>query len=419
MHRVTAVLTALDRYVHLLLLSAERAYAHALSMKTSGTEDGTGLPAATRAHIAQRTHKAASYASELAELLSSDASTTKATETDILEAKAYAFTLDGAAQLEKHGAGNRSNNVEAQREKWASCLENYAAARVVYVALMKSTKDDVFKEFVAGTIDPAIRFAAYQSYIPRTVPAVTVSRRCFPSDEEDLQKSVEKLDATAFDDGKAVAGGAEGTADVPSSIDWRGRKAKISDAAIGQALASVAGETANLEKALQSDDTKDRSAAYDPVLIAAQDAADATRHAIDDHEKEKISEAEPRMQDLRVTNLAVNYDLISWRVGRNRVLIGSDDGLTLNSSSAKKAKTVRKAAKESTEKPEGNGRKLARLRERIVLFDAILQSLESVKEVPGAMRDTSFISELEGKKAYFQALKYVFPTFILSFPIVR
>jgi len=399
------------RYVHLILLSAERAYAHAMSMKTSGTEDGTGLPSATRQHIATRTHKAAVYARQLAQLLA-DTATTKATETDVLEARAYAFTLAGAQQLEKHGAGSRSADAEAQEEKWKPCLENYAAARVIYVALLKTTKDDVFKEHVASAIDPSIRFAAYQAHVPRTVPAVTVSREYFPSDEKELAATVEKLDAAAFDDKKAAD--TDGGVDIPNTITWRSRTANINDAAIGQALASVSTETIRLEEALESEGVKDKSAAYDPVLIAAQDAADATRRAIEDHEKEKISEADPRMQDLRVTNLAVNYDLIGWRVGRNRVLIGSDDGAKLASSAQKKPKKPRKDGKEWTEKPEGNGRKLARLRERVVLYDAILQSLDSVKEVPGAMRDATFVEELEGKKAYFQALKYVMSCHVMS-----
>jgi signal recognition particle subunit SRP68 len=47
---------------------------------------------------------------------------------------------------------------------------------------------------------------------------------------------------------------------------------------------------------------------------------------------------------------------------------------------------------------------LARLRERIVLYDSILQSIDSIKELPGAA-ELSFREELDGKRAYFQALK--------------
>lgn len=111
------------------------------------------------------------------------------------------------------------------------------------------------------------------------------------------------------------------------------------------------------------------------------------------------------MQDLRVTDLAVNYAMIGWRVGRNRVLIGSEDGALLDAEVVKKPKKPRRDGKEWVEKEEGNGRKLARIRERTVLFDSILQSIDSVKDLRGAMRDAGFIEELDGKRAYYRALK--------------
>ena len=110
------------------------------------------------------------------------------------------------------------------------------------------------------------------------------------------------------------------------------------------------------------------------------------------------------MQDLRVTSLAVNYDLVAWRVGRNRVLIGSDDGLAFPPN-VQKPRRPRKDGKEWTEREEPTGRKLARLRERVALYDAILQSIDSVKDLRGAVRDAGFIAELDGQRAYFQSLK--------------
>ena len=111
------------------------------------------------------------------------------------------------------------------------------------------------------------------------------------------------------------------------------------------------------------------------------------------------------MQNLRISSLAVNYDLVSWRVGRNRVLIGSDDGMTLPEPKAKRPKRARKDGKEWTDATEPRAKKLARLRERVVLYDASIQSIDSVKELRGAMRDEAFVQELDGKRAYFQALK--------------
>jgi signal recognition particle subunit SRP68 len=379
-------------------------------LKASGTDDNAGFPGSTRRHIVSRLNKAFKAAESLADLLSNKP-VTGATDTDILEARAYAYSLSGAEEFEKHASGQRSADKESQREKWQECLVNYSTARVIYAALLKSTKKDMYKELLSGTVDPSIRFAAYQSHIPRTTAVVTISRKFFPEDQEDLVDSVTALDKSAFEDEKSASGETTGAASIPNTITWRGRKANIVDASIGQALATVSLAEEHLIDTLdekEGDAAKDKAAAYDEVLIAAQDAADATRHAIEEHEKERIPEADPRMQDLRVTNLAVNYDLIGWRVGRNRVLIGEDDGAALAGPPPKKPKRPRKDGKEWVDKAEGNGRILARLRERVVLYDAILQSIDSVKELPGAVRDAEFVEELDGKRAYFRALKYVF-----------
>jgi signal recognition particle subunit SRP68 len=151
--------------------------------------------------------------------------------------------------------------------------------------------------------------------------------------------------------------------------------------------------------------SKDRANAYDDILIASQDAVDATRRAIEELEKEGVDEGDTRMQDLRVTNLAVNYDLISWRIGRNRVLVGTDDGLSFPPNPPQKPRRPRKDGKEWNEREEPTGRKVARLRERVALYDAILQSIDSIKELKGAPGDTGFMAELDGQRAYFQALK--------------
>lgn len=194
--------------------------------------------------------------------------------------------------------------------------------------------------------------------------------------------------------------------DVGSKITWRGRTANIVDAAIGQALISVETASSKLTESLKSSTSpKDSANAYDDVLIASQDAADATRRAIEELEKEGVDEGDARMQDLRVTSLAVNYDLIAWRVGRNRVLIGSDDDLAFSPHAPQKPRRPRKDGKAWVEREEPTGRKLARLRERVALYDAILQSIDSIKVLRGAVRDAQFVAELDGQRAYFQALK--------------
>ncbi|KAF2010460.1 hypothetical protein BU24DRAFT_399824 [Aaosphaeria arxii CBS 175.79] len=383
-------------FLHLLLLTSERAWAHAMLMKTAHSEDNAdkNITGSTRQHIISRLNKAVKTAEEIVTLVS-NASASGATDIDILEARAYYYSLAGAEQFEKQAEGIKGSNAPSDR--WTACLKHYSAARVIYSALLKHTKQDLFKEVLAGTTDPSIRYAAYQHRIPRTVGVPAVSRKFFPKDDGDLVKAVESVDPQALQEEEASPQG--------STITWRNRNANIVDAAIGQALVAVDTASQNLDTLTESASPKDKSAAYDDVLIASQDAVDATRRAIEELEKEGVDEGDSRMQDLRVTSLAVNYDLIAWRVGRNRVLIGSDDGISFSKGVQHKPRRPRKDGKEWSEQEEPTGRKLARLRERVALYDAILQSIDSVKELRGAVRDAGFIAELDGQRAYFQALK--------------
>ncbi|KAF2762153.1 hypothetical protein EJ05DRAFT_535420 [Pseudovirgaria hyperparasitica] len=397
-----------QEFVHLLLLSSERAWAHAMYMKAAHAEDNTeqGITGSTRKHIISRLHKASKIANDLLVLLGDQL--TGAVERDRLEAQAYASSLSGAEEFEKQSEGIKDS--EASVDRWQPCLHHFATARVIYNALLKSTRDDTYKEVLVGSIDPSIRYAAYSSSIPRTVAVSTVAIKYFPQDRlSGIVPAIEELDPEALVDPSSNTANTAAT-DVPNTITWRGRKANIIDAAIGQALASVAIAETELSQFLTSatEDTtsREKGGAYDGILIASQDAVDATRHAIEELEKEGVEEGDSRMQNLRVTNLAVNYDLIGWRIGRNRVLIGIDDGASFDSNeNQRQPKRPRKDGKQWTVKPEGNGRRLARLRERVVLLDAILQSIDSVKELRGAARDTAFIDELDAKRAYYQALK--------------
>ncbi|WPG97914.1 Hypothetical protein R9X50_00069700 [Acrodontium crateriforme] len=394
-------------FAHLLLLTSERAYAHAMHIKTSHAEDRKGIAGTTRSHLISRLHKAAKIASELVGLLKESGSGDR----DVIEARAYHGSLAGAEAFEKQSGEQAVKEDTEKQEGWTRCLKHFSEARVIYAALYEKEGNEIFKDLLENTIDPTIRYAAYQAHISRTIPIPSVAKRYFPSEDKQLVASVEKLDPFALKE-KPVAKTDEASdsspQEVPSNITWRGRKANIVDASIGQALASVNAAEAKLKAYLSSNpdaSARDKAAAYDDILIASQDVSDATKNATDELEKERVDEGDSRMQNLRVTSLAVNYDLVSWRVGRNRILIGDNDGMTFESQQQKKPKRPRKNGSEYPDKEEPRGRKLARLRERVVLYDATIQSINSVKELRGAMRDAKFVEELDGKANHFRALK--------------
>ena len=218
-------------------------------------------------------------------------------------------------------------------------------------------------------------------------------------------------------------GDTTGVESIPNSITWRSRTANIADASIGQGLAAVDTAEAHLDSYLRASEVEnksrqDRAVAYDDVLIACQDTVDVTRRAIEELEREGIAEGDTRMQGLRVTDLAVNYALVGWRVGRNRVLIGSDDGLFFASEGPRTPKGLVKDGTDRSKRPESHGKKSARLKERVTLLDSTLQSIDSIKEFRGAARDTGFIKELDAKRSYFRALRCVFRLNPLEFPLM-
>ena len=359
-----------SRYAHLILLTAERAWAHAMHMKSAHSLDtnAKGITGSTRRHIISRLHKASVHAKELLAILT-DAPRNAASEADLLEAQAYSSSLDGAVEFEKG--------------HWEDCLTSYAEAHVVYSALLSATKSDVFKDMLSDTVDPSIRYAAYQRRMPRTLAISTIARRAFPESNPALKSLVEKCDPDALKDKSPTSRG-DGTApdSTPKTITWRTKTVQLEDAAIATALASVTAAESQLSQYLSSAATaevslNERASAYDAVLNASQEAVDATKRAIDEMAAEGVGQSDMRMQALQITRTAVNYELVGWRIGRNRVLTGPHDGVSTDQTIGTKHRKARADGKEVVKREGGIARKLLKLTEREVLYDATLQVMHN------------------------------------------
>ncbi|KAL8807734.1 MAG: hypothetical protein Q9182_000545 [Xanthomendoza sp. 2 TL-2023] len=387
-------------FIHLLLLTAERAWALAMHMKSTYATDSSaqGTTGSTKRHIVSKLQKASIYAARLVNLLQEKDKSGASTES-IIEARAYQQSLQGAIKFEK--------------KDWEHCLQSYSETWLLYTALARSAstkQDDVFKDLLASTIDPSMRYAAYQLKLPRTISIETVVARYLQQADNpyvaEVLKSIPNLMQEPGATAKNTATG-EST-DVPKAITWRSRKVNLEDAATAQALASVSAAEGKLTTFLAANlelDRRAKAAAFDGVLISSQDAVDAVKTAIDELTAEGVAQGDPRMQSLQITRTAVNYNLVEWRVGRNRVLCGDQDGATFETESGKKPRKPQADGKPPVVHEESTGRKLTRLKDRVALYDSTLQSLDSVQEFPGVAADRAFVSELEAKKAYFSSLR--------------
>ena len=389
-----------SEYVHILLLSSERAWAQAMQMKSlHSTDSGAkGITGSTKRHIGSRLHRASLYAGRLVELLNK-VEKSESISRAAFEARAYYVSMRGSVEFEKRD--------------WESCLRQYSEAHFIYSALARSgstKQEDLLRDLVSGTIDPSIRYASYQLKLSRTtsidkIVARYLSRSNNVYVEEILRAHPGILDTSGPEKRKGLDGS---TQDLPQTITWRSRSVTLEDASIAQALAAVATAEQNLTSLLSSTpdlDSKAKASAYDEVLIPSQDAVDATKTAIDELAAEGIPSGDQRMQSLQITWTSVNYALIEWRIGRNRILCGSQDGAILADRPGRKPKRPRKDGKDRVAQEESAGRKLLRFRERVVLFDATLQSLDAVKELPGVAGDQEFVREIESKRAYFASLR--------------
>ncbi|KAI9725349.1 MAG: hypothetical protein M1828_003199 [Chrysothrix sp. TS-e1954] len=425
-------------YLRLYLLLAARAHTHALAMKeghTSRASDSV-LPGRARKQVTSRMRKAASYAASLASLLSSNQRETKATDTDILEATAYARRLSGAEELEKH-VGKKYSSAERQTKAWKKCLTCFSEAQLIYSALLSRSKKETFRELLNSEIEPSLRYAAYQSGISRSVPLATIARRNFRKDQSSLSSLITSIDSNAFTEAAAKTSNTTSdpasttsATDIPTSITWRGHTAPLSDSQIGQSLSTANTAAATLKVSYRdhlasnphaSKLNESLAALYDPVLTSSTDTLDAVTKALADLTREGVGESDKRVQDLRIASLYANYQLVSWRIGRNRVLISPalDDGLDFHTFSPKPRPSPSTTTTTDADAPptpthpkpkppkpaETTTHALHRLRTRHALLASILQSLDILPALPGSARDPHFLASIERKRAYFRGLK--------------
>jgi signal recognition particle subunit SRP68 len=376
-------------------MSAERAWAAAMAMKSAQSTENTQkkMARSTKRQIISRLSKAIQYAKHLVSCLR-ERETSRVTDIDKMEASAYLASLRGALHFEK--------------ARWNACIQDYSIARMIYATLGSGTRVDLFKDLLSSTVDPSIRYAAYQLRFSRTKAVSDIAIEAFPPGEGDILKQIESMNPDAFvSSEKAKMHGKPATNDIPSNITWRQRTVKLEDASIAQAISIANAKEHELSQvhAKAELDIRQLAAAYDDVITARQEAVDATKSAVDELTAEGLDMSDNRVQSLQLTRTAVNYAVIELRIGRNRVLCGPHDGADPDRAQTKRSGRPSKNGTTRVVKNESTGIKLAKLRERVALYDSILQNIDAVRDLSGVIGDGGFTEELSAKRAYFRALK--------------
>lgn len=346
----------------------------------------------TRSQIVSNLVHAAKVVEKLVTTLSDKES--GASAADVLSAWAYAAVLKGDSFF--------------RGKKWEQCLESYSTAKIIYSALPTSSLEgNNFRDFVSDSVDTPLRFAQRRLDIPTTLSILALAKKYVPQSDEALSSRVEEVapgilkvdEDTAMAD--ADADGALRTA------TWRNRKVPVEDAEIAlklEALETAASELA--QKLGSSSDLrpKSRAEAYDAVLEISNDAVDATQQAIDELKEQSIAQGDSRMQNLAILRTKLKYDLLSWQIGRNRVLMGERDGAVLEDGPSLKSK---RKLPEVDQPLINDSQQVKQQEKKVNLYDKTLQSLEVANELPGVAADEHLAAEIDAVSKYFTALKSV------------
>lgn len=427
-------------HVHLLLLQSERGWAGAREIKQNAASKRT-ISGASRTQITSKLAKSTKSVDALLNLLTGDGS-----EVARLEASAYRSLLLGTIFFEKN-AWDRV--TQALAESWLS-----------YSALAQSQDSTVFRDFSSSEVEPSFRIAGYQSTQSRSLSVDKLARRAFPREKTQLIANLERLVPGILDEPKEdiSSTGLKSGTDLRRSVAWRTRMVEIEDPAIAQSWTNVGqlsqtfiGSVPDPHFAQLPPPVK--AERYDPLLIASQDTIDAVSYSISDLTATGLSSSDPRMQTLQVIRTATTYNLIAWRIGRNRVLVGSKDGIDVtnlaNLPNKKRKQRGENIGVDSEKRPvkideptrgnhsnqaplpdqsgetsggdnsasdsspehlsthqvAGRNLQLKRLREKVALHDASIQSIDTAMTLPGVAGDNQLQRSLDTKKAYFRSLR--------------
>ncbi|KAK9249115.1 hypothetical protein V1506DRAFT_527048 [Lipomyces tetrasporus] len=388
------------RFAGILLLAAERAWAHAMESKATMENNAAGAPERKR-HILSRLEKARKYAAALQSILLDDnMSVTSFTDYEKLQVVTYVSVIMATGDLE-------SRNYEKAVASFAVAYTGLSGLVLNFSTTDASDDDndmaDLYRDLLSSTVEPALKFSAIQvDSSSRSVAVLALARKYLPTSPVDkLVSSVAKDETKAKEllSGKSEA--VEALSTMPT-IRWRSHTAQLRDASVAAAIlaARTADDTLLSDVLSPSGDaaknlsSRDKALRFDPALLAWQDAVDAVHDAIAEVTNSSIDGAQERIQELYIVSTYANYNLISRRIARDNVLASQ-----LRSTLSKKQK------KESTPRSAVSKSVAGNVRAITGIYDSILQSISQIVELPGVAADEALSNALSSLQKYYTSLR--------------
>ncbi|KAF9366553.1 signal recognition particle subunit srp68 [Mortierella sp. NVP85] len=362
---ITAEAVTHEKYLHVLLFQAERAWGYAMEIKALSVALDDPRK---QSHYKGRLRKAAKYAEQLESICS--ANTGKVDVRTALDAQAYAALMSGYVLFES--------------QQWQEALEKFSAARAIYdkLSLAGTPHQEALCHAAMDEIDPNIRFCAYSLRGVVDVEEL-VKMSAAKKGSDVLMREIEHL----------ITQTRQAKAQDLKSISWRSKTLPLRNAKLAAAILAAQDAAAELNEL--SDSTSEvKLEQFDKVLQAYAEAEKHVTKALKEDAiaaaKVKSSKSEQNTAELNLVATFINYSYLRHAIDRN-LLLAKD---IYNKLEGKEA---------TTEWNED-----VQYQNLVKAYDNVVQNLTAIQELPGVVADLQLSAEVENKLLFYKGWRCFF-----------
>ncbi|XP_017864181.1 PREDICTED: signal recognition particle subunit SRP68 [Drosophila arizonae] len=343
-----------ERFIHIPLISAERAWAYAMQLKQEANTEPR-----KRFHLINKLRRACFYALQLQELCNTEAFDARTK----LECEAYVAWMHGTLHFEL--------------QLWKSAGEHLKRAQVVYENLAKALPDDDQELYRAkvNEFTPNLRYCAYN------ISGGASGGKIDEILELRAQGVLENLDVLVSQTKSESSEGLQ-------TIDWRGRKVTVRPEKVRLFLLSAQ----ELDKALAKTTKQDaKIELIERILMDCKDAIQAVRDEIKQDPKLRSLTTGQTVSGVQYLLAYLSYIRHSRTLQRNLCLV---DQAKLNFDDPNQQQ-----GQAQTEGKRVRPQDLARL------YEIILQNVTEMQQISGMEEDTQYQSEVANLALTFKAFR--------------
>ncbi|XP_067644307.1 signal recognition particle subunit SRP68 isoform X2 [Eurosta solidaginis] len=342
-----------ERYIHIPLISAERAWSYAMQLKQEANTEPR-----KRFHLIKKLRKACFYALQLQELCNSEAFDARTK----LECEAYVAWMHGTLHFEL--------------QLWGSALEHLKRAQVVYENLAKALPDDEQELYrvKVNEFTPNLRYCAYN------IGGGSGASKMDELLELRAQGLLENLDLLVSQTKMESSEGLQ-------TIEWRNRKVTVRPEKVRLFLLSTQEVDKSLEKTAQLDS---KIELIERILMDCKDAIQAVKEEIKQDPKLRSLTTGQTVSGVQYLLAYLSYIRHSRTLQRNLCLV-EQAKLNFDDPNQKSQNT-------------SDGKRV-RSQDLARLYEIILQNVTEMQQIQGMEDDNVYQKEIENLALTFKAFR--------------